>query len=524
MKNLSSRVLTLACFMVLCAIWATTSMAPTQETHAQKFSRPESDEGFVRGRILVRFHDEIEGAHARNIIAALCARDAAEIRETGVHILELPNQADERAFVNAFRSQPEVEFAELDRVVAPADIVPNDPWYAGGEWHLPKISAATAWSTTTGSSNIVVAILDTGVDDTHPDLSGNLVAGWNVYNNNADTADVHGHGTNVAGTVAARTNNSLGVASVCWNCKLMPIRISDASGYATFSDTATGLTWAADHGAKVANISYVVSDSSTVTAAANYFQSKGGLVTVSAGNYSTFDSASDNPYMLTVSATNVNDQHSDFSNYGNNIDVSAPEGVYTTARGGGYAYAGGTSFSAPIVAGVAALVWSVNPTLTPVQVQNIVKQGSDDLGTPGWDIYFGSGRVNAARAVALAGGNPGPSPTPIPTPSATPLPSPSPTPTPLPDTTPPNVAIVSPINGATVSGNASVSVNATDNLGVVRVELYVDGKLTASSTTAPFTLKWNTRKTTVGSHALQCRAYDAGGNMGISTDVSVYIK
>jgi subtilisin family serine protease len=515
MKNSSSQLLVLACVMVLYVICATTFTGASQDTHAQKSrSKPESDERFVSGRMLVKFHDGIQIDHARNIIAALGTRDVEEIAHLGVHVLELPSRADEKLFIKAFRSQPEVEFAELDRLVEPADVIPNDPWYAGGEWHLPKISAPTAWSSTTGSSSVVVAILDTGVDASHPDLVGNLIAGWNVYNNNADTADVHGHGTNVAGTVAARTNNALGVASLCWNCRLMPIRISDASGYATYSDTATGLTWAADHGAKIANISYIVSDSSTVATAAKYFQGKGGVVTVSAGNYSTFDSANDNPYMLTVSATDINDLHSDFSNYGNNIDLSAPEGVYTTARGGGYAYAGGTSFSAPIVAGVAALVWSVNPSLTPTQVQNIVKESADDLGAPGWDIYFGSGRVNAARAVAMAGGAPSPSPSPTA--------SPSPSPTPSPDTTPPTVAIISPINGATVSGNASVYVNASDNVAVTRVELYVDGKLNVSSTTAPFTLKWNTRKATAGMHVLQCRAYDAAGNTGTSAQVSAY--
>jgi len=520
MKNSTSRVLALACLIVLSVILVTTFAGSARETHAQKpGTRPESDERFVRNRILVRFHDGIQSTHARNIAAALGTRDVEEIPHLGVHILELPSSADEKALVRAFHAQPEVEFAELDRLVEPADVIPNDPWYAGAEWHLPKIAAPSAWSTTTGSSNLIVAILDTGVDASHPDLAGNLVAGWNVFDKNTDTTDVHGHGTNVAGTVGARTNNALGVASMCWNCKLMPIRISDASGYATYSDTASGLTWAADHGAKVANISYIVSGSSAVTTAAKYFQDKGGVVTVSAGNYSTFDSANDNPYILTVSATNINDLHSDFSNYGNNIDVSAPEGVYTTARGGGYAYAGGTSFSAPIVAGIAALVWSANPALTPTQVQNIVKQSADDLGAPGWDIYFGSGRVNAARAVAMAGGAPMPSPSPTASPTPTPLPSPSPTP--IRDTTPPTIAVTSPVNGGTVSGNVTVSVNASDNVAVVRVELYVDGKLEGSSSSAPFTLKWNTRKVAPGTHVLQCRAYDAAGNSGTSPQVSV---
>src|SRR5262249_39732123 len=155
--------------------------------------------------------------------------------------------------------------------------------------------------------------------------------------NNSDTHDVYGHGTPVAGTAAASSNNGAGVASVTWNCRIMPVRISDTTGYAYYSTTASALTWAADHRARVANLSYEMSTSGTVTSAAQYFQSKGGVVTMSAGNYSTFVSAADNPYVLTVSATDSNDLLTTFSNYGNIIDLAAPGvGIYSTDNGGGY--------------------------------------------------------------------------------------------------------------------------------------------------------------------------------------------
>jgi len=515
MKKANLRETALVCLTVLFVI-ATTLSGTNQATLAHKITKPPLEDRFVTGRILVKFHDDVGPAHARNIIAALGARDADEIPNIGVHIIDLPDQANEQAAVKAFQDQREVEFAELDKIVEPADVTPNDFWYAGGQWHLPKISAPAAWSITTGSSDITIAILDTGVDGTHEDLAANMVSGWNIYDNNSNTSDVNGHGTNVAGVAAARSNNTVGVASLCWQCRIMPIRVSDSSGYATYSNIASGLNWAAAHGARVANISFIVSDSSTVTSAAQYFQSKGGVVAVSAGNYSTFDSSSDNPYMVTVSATNTSDQHSDFSNYGNNVDVAAPEGGYTTARGGTYMYAGGTSFAAPTVAGVAALVLSVNSSLTGSQVQDILKQSADDLGTSGWDMYFGWGRVNAARAVALAGGNP----VPTPTPSASPTPTATPTPTA--DTTAPTVTITSPASGAAISLNTSVYVNASDNVGVTRVELFVDGKLTATATSSPFTTKWNTKKTAAGTHTLQSKAYDSAGNIGSSTPVAVY--
>ena len=195
----------------------------------------------------------------------------------------------------------------------------------------------------------------------------------------------------------------IGVASVAFGCKLMPVRISDTSGLGYSSTVASGLTWAADHGARVANISYEFTGDSAVDSAAQYFNSKGGVVTVSAGNYSTVLTIPDDPNVLTVSATDSNDAIASWSNTGTPIDLAAPGvGIWTTTAGGGYSPASGTSFSAPVTAGVAALVISANPSLTSAQVQQVLKQSADDLGAPGWDPVYGWGRVNAQKAVAAA--------------------------------------------------------------------------------------------------------------------------
>jgi thermitase len=234
---------------------------------------------FVPGRVLVKFRSGIMPDHARQIIAALGTREIDEIAGIGVHVLELPYQASENAFADTFHMRPEVEFAELDRILPLQQMVPNDPLYDNpNSWSLPKINAPEAWAINTGSSDIVVAILDTGVDASHPELAPKIVPGWNIYDNNADTSDIYGHGTAVAGTAAASSNNSVGVASVAWGCRIMPVRISDSSGYGSYSNIASGLNWAADHGARVANISYDVSGSRTVSSAAKYFQAKGGVV------------------------------------------------------------------------------------------------------------------------------------------------------------------------------------------------------------------------------------------------------
>jgi thermitase len=232
---------------------------------------------FVPGRVLVQFRAQTLALQESNVVAELGARDAGEISGTEVHVLELPDGANEKAVLKALRSRPDVEFAELDHILPPAEMIPNDFWYSS-EWHLPKISAPNAWPITSGSSSVTIAICDTGVDATHPGLAPKIVPGWNVYNNNSNTADVHGHGTAVAGAAASCSNNAIGVASVAWGCLIMPIRISDANGNATYSAMAYGITWAADHGARVANVSYIATDSSTVRAAAQYMQSRSGVV------------------------------------------------------------------------------------------------------------------------------------------------------------------------------------------------------------------------------------------------------
>ncbi len=497
----SKKAFIAGCFVLTLAVLLSAVLSSTRVRAARGETAFEPGYQFVPGRVLVKFREGIGADHARQIIAALGARDADEIANIGVHVLDLPYRASESAFVQSFEARPEVEFAELDRVLAVQQMTPNDPLYPSlNSWSLQKISGPDAWSITQGSDSVTIAILDTGVDGIHEDLAVKMVPGWNIYSNNSDTTDPYGHGTMVAGQAAASSNNGLGVTSVAWGCKIMPIRISDDYGYAAFSDIASGLTWAADHGARVANVSYKASDSSTVSRAAGYFQKKGGVVTIAAGNDGSFDSAADDPNILTVGATDSTDTIFSWSSYGNNQDLVAPGTAYTTHRGGGYTVGTGTSASAPMVAGAAALVFSINPNFTPDQVQDILKQSADDQGAPGWDASYGYGRVNLARAVSLAAA--------IADPTS--------------DSTPPVDTIIAPTDGQNVSNNVSVFVNATDNVAVTKVELYVDGVLYGKSTTAPFTIKWATRKVKAGMHTLKSKAYDGAGNVGVSTDVTVY--
>ncbi|HYE33218.1 MAG TPA: S8 family serine peptidase [Methylomirabilota bacterium] len=450
-------------------------------------------------RILVRVKAHISEGDAQELHRSHGASQIDEITGLRVRVLKVAPQARAKVLA-ALQKNPNIDFAEPDLIIK-HDGTAND-YYFPSQWHLSKIQAPAAWDLSTGSSSVVIAVIDSGVESAHADLALKLVPGWNFYDNNNNTADVNGHGTAVAGTAAASVNNSIGVASVAPNCAIMPLRVSDASGYAYESRIAKAITYAADQGARVANVSFRASTGSTVKSAAQYFQNKGGVVVVSSGNEGAFETATDNPYVLTVSATDSNDALPTWSNRGNNVDLSAPGvSILTTTRGNTYASWTGTSFSAPVVAGAAALVISAKPSMTGAQVADVLKKSTDDLGSAGWDTQYGAGRVNVYKALhQVVGGT---------------------TPPPIADILPPTVVITAPTEGSRISTRVSVAVKATDNVGVKKVELYVDGALLTSSAQSPFTTTWDAKKARTGAHTLQTRAFDAAGNSSWSQVVTV---
>lgn len=452
---------------------------------------------WAQGRILVQARVGVDDAELDDVLFDHGGRRLGALHRIRVHVVSVPPQAEE-AIARALSKHPKIAFAEPDALIPPDDTIPNDPKYPS-QWHLPVMKAPTAWDYTLGDG-VVVAVLDTGVDGTHPDLSGKLVPGWNLYDNNADTSDVYGHGTNVAGVIGAAANNALGVASLAWNAKIMPVRISQPDGYAYYSTIAAGLTWAADHGARVANISYMVTGSSTVTSAANYFRQKGGVVFVSAGNTGALESTPENPAIISVSATTSSDVKASWSSYGNYVDLAAPgSGIVTTARGGGFASVSGTSFSSPAAAAVGALVLSVNPALSPDQVEQTLEQTAVDLGASGWDSHYGNGRVDALEAVLAALG----------TGSA--------------DTQSPTVSITSPTSGSKVSGAVAVDVTASDNVGIQRVALYANGLFVAEASEAPARFSLDTLAFADGPLTLTAKAWDPAGNEGVSKTVTLTV-
>ena len=452
----------------------------------------------VKGRVLVGPRAGLSAAQLDRILAAHGGKRVQHLTAINVHVVELPATANEMAVVKALRANPHIKFAEPDAVLDPSLSV-NDQYYSQ-EWHLPKIGVPAAWDTRTGTG-VTIAILDSGVDAAHPDLTAQLVPGWNTYDNNNNTADVYGHGTQTAGTAGAAGNNTIGVASVAFGAKIMPIRITDTSGYGYYSTMASGITWAADHGARVASISFLgVTASSTVLSAAQYMRSKGGVVVAAAGNTGALESYPATDYVTSVGASDSTNSITSWSSYGSYVDLAAPgAGIYTTTKGGGYASVSGTSFSSPVVAGVYGLMISANPTLGPAQLDGIVFSTATDIGVAGKDDKSGWGIVNAGAAVTKA----------VQTTAS--------------DSTAPVDTITTPTVSAKLSGLAPVDVSATDNIAVARVELYVNSKLYATDTVTPYGFTIDTSGFADGGATLVSKAYDAAGNIGTSASVAVTI-
>jgi len=281
---------------------------------------------------------------------------------------------------------------------------PNDPFYQQS-WHHQQIGSEAAWAINGGSRSVVVAVIDTGVDANHPDLLGHFVAGWNFYDNTADTSPIAYHGTSVAGVIAATRNNGIGVAGVA-DVSIMPIIVSGDPGGMSDLDASLGIRWAADHGAKVINISAGLLQGVRFHEAAMYAWDKGSLVVVSSANEDSYSSKQAWSEVVSVSASDRQDNRYN-SEYGQFLDLLAPgQDIYTTYwdSAGQYHYAigQGSSFAAPQVSGAAALAWSINPDLSNAQVRDMLFGTAFDLNTPGKDQETGWGRLNLAGVAQAA--------------------------------------------------------------------------------------------------------------------------
>ena len=270
---------------------------------------------------------------------------------------------------------------------------PRDDPQLANSWHLKKIGLPKAWALSPGSPEVVVAIVDSGVDPHHPGLSGKLVAGFNTADKKNRTADQFGHGTKMAG-----------VASVAGRSSIMPIRVTDRAGRATSAAIAQGIVWAVDHGARVVNLSLEgVVRNAAIRGAAEYAFNHGVLVVAPSGNCGCEDASAETPFILSVAATDENDRVATLSTTGPFVDLSAPGvNLTTTAMYGLYEDDTGTSLASAVVAGVAALMFSVNPALGPAEVTLLLQKTAVDFGGNRRATGAGTGRVDAFAAVSAA--------------------------------------------------------------------------------------------------------------------------
>lgn len=270
------------------------------------------------------------------------------------------------------------------------------------------ISLRTAWNNTMGSPDVKIAILDSGILASHPEFAGRVLAGYDFVNNDNDPNDDYGHGTHVAGIAAAGANNGIGMLGVCPGCSIIPVKVLDQYNQGTWGNVAAGILFAVDAGANVINLS--LGGQSTIQAvedAIRYAAQHNVVVVAAVGN-----GRSDVPFypaamaeVVGVAATRNDDTRWSLSNYGSFVEISAPGyAVYSTYNDlnntySGYNYMSGTSMAAPHVAGLAGLLFSQNPELTVDALRALMRSTATDLGDPGWDVYFGHGRINAFAAL-----------------------------------------------------------------------------------------------------------------------------
>jgi subtilisin family serine protease len=328
------------------------------------------------------------------------------------HVFRVPAGSSENEVAARLMATGLFEFVEPDWFVYPVNC-PNDP-RLGNQWHhnTDIMMSCEAWALHTGGPHVTVGICDTGIQTSHPEFQLHRKEGYNAPQRRWESqggavGPVHPHGTMVTGCSAANSDNGTGVAGVGWNFSHRMMRVSNSSGGgANMSDLTHAALTSIQAGDNVANVSYSGVTSSAVRTTATQIKNLGGLLVWAAGNdnrnLNWGDRDSDD--VIVVGATTGADRKASFSAYGRSVDLVAPgNNVYTTSTNSGYGAVSGTSFAAPLTAGVIAMIWSANPSLTPDEVETILKAGCDDLGADGVDNTYGYGRVNTYNSLVLAG-------------------------------------------------------------------------------------------------------------------------
>ncbi|SDJ24320.1 S8 family peptidase [Alteribacillus bidgolensis] len=358
---------------------------------------------YLPDRLLIRFHAETPRQKCAQIHRLANAKVICDIKELGVQVVETaPSQIDK--CLQCYANSDEVEYVERDAIVK-KQLVPNDPLFSQ-QWGVMKVVAVRAWNITRGSTKVPIAVLDTGIDATHPDLQAKIILNAN-FSDSSSTQDFDGHGTHVSGIAAAVTKNGTGVAGLAINPTLMNIKVLGDDGTGSLSSVVQGIVYATNNGAKVINMSLgTTAFSSILHDAVKYAQSRGVLMAAAAGN----DGLNQHNYpaafaqCISVAAVVRDDTKAIFSNFGASwVDLAAPgvdilSTMPTYPNGSGqfnYGYLSGTSMSTPLVSGLLALLLSLNRN------PKVVRQTIESTTVPvtGTGTLYEFGRINAYNAL-----------------------------------------------------------------------------------------------------------------------------
>jgi subtilisin family serine protease len=389
---------------------AVTSLALTATPAAASDERTAPAVESVPGEFVVTFAPGVSEEHRRDAVASKGGRVVDRIPAIDASLVRFSGKDKDKDKEQELKADKRFESVEANLVYR-STLAPNDPSYSQ-QYAFPLISAPGAWDVTLGSSAVTIAVVDTGVQRSHPDLDAKIVPGYDFVQGDTAPDDGNGHGTHVAGTAAAETSNGSGGAGTCPGCRIMPIRVLDNNGSGTLANVANGITYAADRGAKVINLSLGGAGSSTLQSAIDYAAAKGVFLACAAGNSNTSSTSSAYPgayaNCFAVASTTNTDARSSFSNYGSWVEAAAPgSNIYSTWLNSGYNTISGTSMATPHVAGLAGLLASQG--LTGQQIRDRICATSDKI--TGTGSLWTCGRINALAAV---GGTPPPPPPPGP--------------------------------------------------------------------------------------------------------------
>jgi flagellar hook assembly protein FlgD len=376
-----------------------TTQVDAKEPHYKSMSVKEmfNTKEHSNEELILKFKDDVTDEQRKQFLNQNGLTEKSKLADGNIFLVGT-NNASLKDLVAKLKNDRLIEFVGLNYVYN-STYIPKDPNYKD-QWYLPKINAPYAWNQTRGSGQITVAVVDSGVDIQHADLKGKIVRPYNAVTDGTSFSPAD-HGTHVAGIIAA-TMNRTGIAGIAPQVRLMPVNVFSGDGAYT-SDVIKGIIYAVDHGADVINLSLGgYGYDPGLHYAVNYAYNHGVVVVAAAGNDDTDSDVYPAAYeeVIAVSAVDKDDNITFFSNYGNYIDLSAPgEAIYSTLPHNRFGFMDGTSMAAPVVSGVAALVLSKNPYLSVSQVRDILFRSAVDLGSKGWDEFYGYGRVDANRAL-----------------------------------------------------------------------------------------------------------------------------